>query len=192
MGRIYPFLLVYSVFLMINQNISYMKHTIFYLLIILLTSGCFSQRLGVWEVKPYINEFGERTKDKYVYAFANAGFSDKVIKNGRMHVEFVINKTEIKIKLSQYQSLYNSFYVVEEDEYLVFKVKEKRGKTWEFETRKDGKGYYSVVKEDLPGVYELLSWQDALKFAVTSGDGITNYWFTLRDNRHFQQAMSKL
>jgi len=169
-----------------------MKQTMLYLLLILLTSSCFSQRLGVWEVKPYINEFGERTKTKYVYAFANGGFSNKAIKNGDMHVEFVIDKTEIKIKLSQFDYTFNRFYIVDKDEYLVFKVKEKRGNTWEFNTKNNEKGYYSVIKEELPNVYELLSWQDALKFAVTSEDGITNYWFTLRDNRHFQEAMSKL
>ena len=96
---------------------------------------------GIWKVSYYVDDFGEPTKEGYVFTRCTGKFSNSATTNSELGVEFIIDESNIHIPLYEYnrnhpvKGYLNTFQ---------FKAKRSDGEILEFETLNDEYGYNSV------------------------------------------------
>lgn len=87
-----------------------------------------SDDLGVWNVKYYVDSFGDPTDEAYITqrGVSSGKFSNSATTNSRLSWYFLIDADSVSIKMMEYGS-----YPVGYGDY-VMEVKDVDGKVWEF------------------------------------------------------------
>lgn len=126
------------------------------------SSSMDSEDLGVWNVKYYVDSFGDPTDEAYITqrGYSSGKFSNSATTNSRLSWFFLIDADSVSIKMMEYGS-----YPVGYGDY-VMEVKDSEGKVWEFMLEggsdrvtivKSYSSYYSqtedfinILKQELP------------------------------------------
>ncbi len=132
--------------------------------------------LGVWEVRNYVNDFGEPSGNKYVISNFYGNFSNSATPNDelRVNVCFTGDKKHLYVML-KYDEYNNGTYEDEKCEYTKVVNKEKRkiyvreGLSSSFYDEETGKNYKLkdiLMEEGVYSIYMRLEYKTEYEFSV--------------------------
>lgn len=148
---------------------------------------------GIWKKEYYVDEFGERTKQGYIYTDVLGTFSNSVTTDSRLGVLIIVEKSRFAIVLDEYARN----HITKDTGFLHFKVKNKDGKVMNFETLND-QGYNRVygdkIVQDNPNtVNELIEFLNAGgEMIFIAENSNSKYRFKLNDTSFLQKALDNL
>lgn len=92
-------------------------------------------KTGKWLLNYFINDFGEKTNEKYLSLVGHGFFSNSATTNSKLSAILIVSKNKYMIRLVEYDS-----YVVKDSEDCIFKIKDSDGFIYEdsFNNSKDG------------------------------------------------------
>jgi len=105
----------------------------------------------MWEVRSYVDDFGDPTSDKYVFAIVEGSFSNSATTNSDLIVKVLIDESMIRFDLYEYAR--NHPTKGEGD--MKFKARSKDSEL-EFSTYNGDSGVNWVVDTDNPKVRAML------------------------------------
>ena len=132
-----------------------------------------------WEIKYYVDEFGDRTENGYVYRVIDDGFfSNSATSNSKLSVKFLIEPNELTIMLLEYGSNYVKGSKKRPDNYEVaLKISDQKylfkAKNYSDRLTFDNKSSSEII--------ELIDKNDQIKFYIEeiSDYSKTSYKFNL-------------
>lgn len=147
---------------------------------------------GIWKVSYYVDDFGEPTKEGYVFTRCTGKFSNSATTNSELGVEFIIDESNIHIPLYEYnrnhpvKGYLNTFQ---------FKAKRSDGEILEFETLNDEYGYNSVRTKYIQKLKAFLQQSKGeVKFIAECRESnlLSQYEFTLKDISYLSEALAAI
>ncbi len=148
---------------------------------------------GIWKKEYYVDEFGERTNQGYIYTSLLGTFSNSATTDSRLGVLIIVEKSRFAITLDEYANN----HITKDTGFLHFKVKNKDGKVMSFETLND-QGYNRVygdkIAQDNPDtVKELIEFLNAGgEMIFIAENSNSKYRFKLTDTSFLQKALDNL
>lgn len=151
--------------------------------------------LGIWEVKYFVDDFGEPTKDGYIMTELKGTFSnDHAQDNPKLWVRFIIESPEIiDIKLYEYDS--NSPKVLHAETSYKVLVKDSEGEVHTLKAYHDH-DRMSFSAAESKKLHDILLTGGTLKFNIVGSNSFSprsaEYNFTIDNADGFENAVIKL
>lgn len=141
---------------------------------------------GIWETSYYVDDFGDYTKEGYVKTLCNGTFSNSATTNDRLAVQFLVDKSNIRIQLHEYAGV----HPIKGEGLIKFKAK-REDEIFEFETYNNKFGDNVVNSQYYKSLLAFLQKGGIIKFyARTTGDyGLSEYQFSLSDPSYIEEAL---
>ena len=146
--------------------------------------------LGDWEISNYVDEFQEKTDEKYIKQTVLGTFSNSATTNSDLLAHILIDKDNIRLRLQEYGSNY-----AKDDESIRFRIKSGDSLVTELRMWVNRDGYVEFLSYDK-------KMQDSLKNILLRGGevkfsgvidhyGKSTYHFTFNADK-FQNALKEL
>lgn len=147
---------------------------------------------GIWKVTYYVDDFGEPTKDGYVFTSCTGKFSNSATTNSELGVKFIIDESVFCIQLYEYN---RNHPVKGYLDTFQFKAKRSDGEILEFETLNDEYGHNFVhTKYDKKIRAFLQQGKGEVKFIAECRESnlLSQYEFTLKDISYLSEALAAI
>lgn len=146
--------------------------------------------LGDWEISYYVDEFQEKTEEKYIKQTVLGTFSNSATTNSDLLAHILVDKDNIRLRLQEYCSNY-----AKDDESIRFRIKSGDSLVTELRMWVNRDGYVEFLSSDK-------KMQDSLKNILLRGGevkfsgvidyyGKSTYHFTFNADK-FQNALKEL
>lgn len=144
------------------------------------------KKFGIWKISYYVDDFGDYTKDGYAKTICDGTFSNSATTNDRLAVQFLVDKSNIRIQLHEYAGI----HPIKGEGLIKFKAK-GMDEVFEFETCNNKYGDNAVKDKYYKHLLDFLQKGGEIKFyARTAGDyGLSEYNFTLNDPSYIKEAL---
>ena len=129
---------------------------------------------GIWKVSYYVDDFGEPTKEGYVFTSCTGKFSNSATTNSELGVKFIIDESVFCFQ---------------------FKAKRSDGEILEFETLNDEYGHNFVQSEYRQKIRDFLQQgKGEVKFIAECRESnlLSQYEFTLKDISYLSEALAAI
>lgn len=144
-----------------------------------------------WEIRNYVDEFGENTSDQFARMTMEGEFSNSATTNSSLTIRLIVDKDDIRFDMYEYGSHY-----MKGEGTLNFKAKLPNDSIIEFRTFNSDSGINSVTSSDVDKVKELLLTYPKIRFsAKTTGSygSPSTYRFTYTgDANSLKTILSKI
>lgn len=149
-----------------------------------------NNKFGIWEMDYYVDDFGEPTKEGYLKTSCTGLFSNSATTNSELGVKFLIDKSDIRIQLYEY----NRNHPIKGEGFLKFKAKRADGEILEFQTYNSERGDNTVIKEYYKKLIYFLQKGGEIKFIAENGNSysISEYEFVLNDPTYIKEALESI
>lgn len=149
-----------------------------------------NKEFGIWKTSYYIDDFGEPTKEGFVGTLCEGTFSNSATTNSDLGVKFLIDKSNIRIQLYEY----NRNHPIKGEGFLEFKAKRNDGEMFDFKTYNFESGDNIVEKQYYKKLISFLQKGGEIKFIAqtSSSYSLSKYKFVLTDSSYLEEALSSL
>ena len=146
---------------------------------------------GIWVVRNYVDEFGEKSKEKCVGGLFFGQFSNSATENSDLAAKFVIDKSDIYIQLYEYMG-HNPVKAGIEEGYNI-KVRTGDNEIIEL-TASNYSDKLTFSYYDSKKLREILLKGGEIKFVIIEDTKYTksSYRFTIKDASGLNNAMKEL
>ncbi|MCT7466253.1 hypothetical protein N5T78_06655 [Aliarcobacter cryaerophilus] len=153
---------------------------------------------GMWEVKYYVDQFGEPTKNYYITNKnpINGYFSNSATRNSELKVEFLNDEYDVAIQLYEYAGN-NPVKAYSSEDYTIY-VKDKDGETYILDGWM-GTGSDRLIFSNIPSkasnkiVKNVLMKGGTIQFRIVENKyGLSKYSFTLTNADWYDNAYNLL
>lgn len=149
---------------------------------------------GMWSVKFYVDEFGNPTSKGYITNkyWIKGKFSNSATTNASLNVAFLIDKSDIAIKLYEYAGN-NAVKAYSTTEYTVT-MQDKNGKKYSFKATeyKNGDRLYLDSQGESYFLNAVRAGGPISIHIKENKYGLNTYLFTVEDPSYFDNAYNKL
>lgn len=156
--------------------------------------------LGIWEVRYFVDDFGERTKEGYITTKKSiyGTFSNTATQNSDLRVDFIIaSEKSVAVQLYEYNG--NNPVKGYKDTYRVL-VQDGSGErhtlsasNWDSDRLSFSRTSYGKGKSDAEKMFDILLKGGNIKFKIVDSDrSSTEYNFAISDADWFENAYIKL
>lgn len=133
---------------------------------------------GIWKEDYYVDKYGDKTKQDYVYAYATGTFSNSATTNSKLEVEWLFDIDGANLKLYEYGSSLIKGYL-SSTEYYEVSAKNEKGKEIEI-TASLEKNSDRLAMRDEKKIYNILSSGGIVKFVIINKESrINKYSFSI-------------
>ena len=146
---------------------------------------------GIWVVRNYVDEFGEKSKEKYIGGLFLGQFSNSATENSDLAVKFVIDKNDIYVQLYEYMGSNPVKHGVEYGYNIKIRTAEKDVTELTAFNSSDKLTFYNTDSKKLR---EILQRGGEIKFIIIEDSKYTksSYRFTIKDASGLNNAMKEL
>ena len=146
--------------------------------------------LGDWEISNYVDEFQEKTEEKYIKQTTLGNFSNSATTNSSLLAHILIDKDNVRLRLQEYAKNY-----VKDDESIRFRVRSNDSIDSEFRMWIDRDGYIGFLsydkKEKDSLLHILLRGGEVKFFGVVDHYGKSTYRFSFNADK-LQNAIDEM
>ena len=144
---------------------------------------------GIWHESYYVDSFGDKTDQEYVYAYATGTFDNSAVTGRKLKIEFLFDKNKSCIQLYEYGDNLVKGYSSKTIYYDIV-AKTSSGKTVKFSGSLE-KDWDRIKISEYKSLYNTLSTGGIIKFYIERNDRkIENYSFSI-DSTGFKQIFDK-
>lgn len=146
--------------------------------------------LGIWDLRYYVDDFGEPTRDAYVSTVVYGKFNNSATTNSELKVKFLIDKSEIRIQLYEYAGK----RPINGEGFIYFKIRDKNNKEHEIKAYNCDNGETVVEQAYDKKLRDVLLSGGQIKFFAEAGKyGYpSTYMFTIENADWFENAITKM
>ena len=143
----------------------------------------------IWEVRHYVDSFGDETDIPYMTTNIDGVFSNSATTNSALGVRFLIDQDGIAIKLYEYNRNH-SVNTSSSEEYSIT-IKDDMNNTYNFSAT-NYSDRLRVNKNNIEDFHEILLNSKIIKFLIVESDRTsTNYRFNIDDNSGYKEIFDK-
>lgn len=135
---------------------------------------------GLWELKYYVDDFGDETESSFLQLWGNGYFSNSAASNSEMSARIILDKNSVRLQLIEYTSL-----VVKEDGFYEVSIKDAEDNITEFLLYNSDLGYMIFIDSQIDRFKKLVQKGGILKFYV-----IHNNKYTTNDTYTFKMDVT--
>lgn len=145
-------------------------------------------RLGLWTIEEYVNDFKEPTGQKFIFQESTKGsFSNSATTNSELIAQILIDNDDIRIQLKRYGSSY-----AKDEEYIAFQVK-RDNEIIDLGSNNyiNNQGYINVGKTSSSPLIDLLMKGGEVKFFGSMKNGRSTYNFSFNGDK-LKEALAEI
>ena len=145
-------------------------------------------RLGLWTIEEYVNDFKEPTGQKFIFQESTKGsFSNSATTNSELIAQILIDNDDIRIQLKRYGSSY-----AKDEEYIAFQVK-RDNEIIDLGSHNyiNNQGYINVGKTSSSPLIDLLMKGGEVKFFGSMKNGRSTYNFSFNGDK-LKEALAEI
>lgn len=134
---------------------------------------------SAWDLGEYVDDYGDKTGEKYIYTMAEGNFSNSATTNSGLTVQVLAKKGKVQLYFYEYNSS-----LAKDDEAMDLKIKDENGEEYKFGlwVGSNGCGYISSYRQGNKDdkFLELLMNNKSLKCSSKMGEyTVSTYRFVI-------------
>lgn len=147
-------------------------------------------KLGIWKIGYYVNNFDEPTGERYVETYVNGTFSNSATTNSDLRVCFIIDKNSIRIQLYEYAGN----HPIKGEGFLKFTIKDSNNKIHTVKSYNNDSGDNTIEEEYFDEVKAILLNGGKIKFVALADKygSPSEYKFEIVNADYLENALIKI